>query len=742
MYWRLEKWRDESQDGASMLSERARYGASGAILRRLCGIDSLVGPLAVIDANACLDWRLGAVGPESNTFIEEIGPYDAWSLVASPQNPLAPTPLEIRDIASSDVKQAADQLLSAWRSEKFLRRRRSVGANDRVALVLRPECAAKDSRRGGNIWRTLYCRETGDRLNDLSNEYVDALQRAEAILGAPIEARFEGEQLREARPVNARPKALIAIAVRFAEEQRISRKEAICAIRPDGLEDLLHPSIISSAQRDVLARGLAASPGAAVGKLCFTAEQVDRCVQEEAPAILVRVETDPDDVQAMKKSVGVATTRGGSTSHAAVMARGLGLPCCVGASGLTIDVEGGELRANDGRCIGIGEWITLDGGGGEILIGALETQPASFDGPVATLMAWADEFRRLRIRVNADTPEEVETAAAMGIDGVGLCRTEHMFFGEARLPAMREMIMADTAAERRAALAKLTPIQRTDLAAFFRAVDSVSQSGSPPPVTIRLLDPPLHEFLPQNEHGLQMLANVMSAPIETLRKRARDLAEVNPMLGKRGCRIGVAFPEIYEMQARAIFEAALDIKLETGRAPRPDIMIPLVTAVREMEEIKERIEAIAEKVKNEHGDMVAFGVGIMVETPRAALRARQLGALSSFFSFGTNDLTQMTYGLSRDDAGRLMRDYVARGVFEADPFDSLDREGVGELILMAVERGRKANPSLALGLCGEHGGDPATVQFCEEAGLDYVSCSPYRTPIARLAAAQAALRAS
>jgi len=425
----------------------------------------------------------------------------------------------------------------------------------------------------------------------------------------------------------------------------------------------------------------------------------------------------------------VMTARGGMTSHAAVVARGMGVPCVVGVSDMRVNLDEGVLSA-EGRSFREGDMITLDGGAGEALAGAAAMLRPEFSGAFATLMVWADAHRRMGVRANADTPADARVARGFNVDGIGLCRTEHMFFEPERVTAMREMILADDAQARRAALARLLPWQRADFVALFGIMKGL-------PVTIRLLDPPLHEFLPQSPRDMRELAEAMGIAEEKVKARAAALAEINPMLGMRGCRLGVTVPEIYEMQARAIFEAAVEAAAAFGATVTPEIMIPLVSANREMLILKHRIDAVAAAVKAERGADFAYKVGCMVETPRAALRAEEIARGAAFLSFGTNDLTQMTYGLSRDDAGGFMRAYLAHGVFPADPFHTLDVEGVGELLLMAAERGRRGNPGVTLGLCGEHGGDPASVRFCELAGFDYVSCSPYRAPIARLAAAQA-----
>ncbi|MEM9724650.1 MAG: putative PEP-binding protein, partial [Pseudomonadota bacterium] len=574
--------------------------------------------------------------------------------------------------------------------------------------------------------------------------------RAEAVLQRPLEIDLAldgagAPSLIGARPLRLSTRALMRAAARMVADGGLTRDAALMMIEPQAVEELLHPSIDPDAERDVLASGVPASPGAAAGRLCLTAEAAEDCARSGEPAILARFETSPEDVHGMHAAAGVLTLRGGLTSHAAVVARGLGVPCVVGATEARIELidgapEEGALVTPDGRRIAPGDWITLDGSAGEALAGALLTRSAPPSGDFATLMGWADARRRLRVRANADTPGELATAVRLGVDGVGLCRTEHMFFDPERITAMREMILADSLDARRAVLERLLPMQRGDFLQIFEIMDGAGPpDGDAPPVTIRLLDPPLHEFLPQEAAGVAALADALGQPVESVRKRARELREFNPMLGKRGCRLGIAYPEIYEMQARAIFEAALDAEARTGRPPHPEIMIPLVSAVSELQLLEGRIAAVAKAVEAERGARVEYGVGIMVETPRAALLADQLAPLSTFFSFGTNDLTQMTYGLSRDDAGKLMRDYVEAEVFEADPFQTLDREGVGALIQLGVERGRAHNPRLDIGLCGEHGASPSTVAFCAEAGFDYVSCSPYRAPIARLAAAQAAI---
>jgi pyruvate, orthophosphate dikinase len=526
-------------------------------------------------------------------------------------------------------------------------------------------------------------------------------------------------------------KAALRIAVELAEEGLITPQEAVLRIDPASLDQLLHPTIDPKAKRNVISSGLPASPGAATGQIVFTSEEAEQAVKDKLKVILVRVETSPEDIHGMHAAEGILTTRGGMTSHAAVVARGMGKPCVSGAGAIRIDMVNGTMSAG-GISLKRGDFITIDGSNGQVLAGEIAMVQPELSGEFGTLMGWADQSRRLKIRTNAETPLDARQAVQFGAEGIGLCRTEHMFFDGARIIAMREMILADDEAGRRAALDKLLPMQRSDFVELFEIMKGL-------PVTIRLLDPPLHEFLPHEAKEIEEVATAMGASPEKLRLRAIELRESNPMLGFRGCRLAVAFPEIAEMQARAIFEAALLAKKSTGAAVSLEIMVPLVMTKAELDLVKARIDAMAQKVGAEHGETIAYSVGTMIELPRAALRAGEIAGAAEFFSFGTNDLTQTTLGISRDDAGSFLGAYKARGILAEDPFVTLDQEGVGELVKLAVERGRKTRPSLKLGLCGEHGGDPASIAFCEDAGLDYVSCSPFRVPIARLAAAQAAL---
>ncbi len=523
-------------------------------------------------------------------------------------------------------------------------------------------------------------------------------------------------------------KAALKIAVDMANEGLITHNEAILRVEPSALDQLLHPTLDPAAKRDVLTKGLPASPGAASGKIVFDADTAERAAADGQSVILVRTETSPEDIHGMHAAKGILTARGGMTSHAAVVARGMGRPCVSGAGGISIDSKAKQLRVGD-RTLGEGDILTLDGSTGEVMAGSVATMQPELAGDFGVLMEWADKIRRMKVRANAETPLDAQTARDFGAEGIGLCRTEHMFFDAARITAVRQMILADSEKGRRAALDKLLPEQRADFVEIFKVMAGL-------PVTIRLLDPPLHEFLPHQESEFAEVAEAAGVDVEVLKRRAADLFEFNPMLGHRGCRLGVTYPEIYEMQARAIFEAAC--ALET--APVPEIMIPLVATRRELELMKDVVDAAAEAVFAQKGKRIEYLVGTMIELPRAALKAGEIAEVGEFFSFGTNDLTQTTLGVSRDDAARFLTTYVDKGIYPQDPFVSIDEEGVGELIALAAERGRKTRPDIKMGICGEHGGDPRSIAFCEKTGLDYVSASPYRVPIARLAAAQAALR--
>lgn len=525
--------------------------------------------------------------------------------------------------------------------------------------------------------------------------------------------------------------ASLRIAVEMAQSGLITREEAIKRVNPQALDQLLHPMLDPKAPRTLFSKGLPASPGAASGAVVFSADEAETRAAKGEAVILVRIETSPEDIHGMHAARGILTTRGGMTSHAAVVARGMGRPCVAGAGGISVDYSAKTLSAGNTTIHG-GETITIDGATGEVFVGQVATVEPSLSGDFATLMEWADQVRRMRVRTNAETPLDAETARRFGAEGIGLCRTEHMFFAPERIGAVRQMIMAADERGRRAALEKLLPFQRQDFVELFRIMAGL-------PVTIRLLDPPLHEFLPHGEAELADVAQALGQDLEAMRRRAAELAEANPMLGHRGCRLGISYPEIYEMQARAIFEGALQIARETGAPIVPEIMIPLVGTRRELEITRAQVDRVAQEVLAGADQKLDYIVGTMIELPRAALTADKIAEVADFFSFGTNDLTQTTFGLSRDDAGKFLPHYVEAGILPKDPFVSLDTEGVGALVRIAAEKGRATRGGLKLGICGEHGGDPASISFCESVGLDYVSCSPYRVPVARLAAAQAAL---
>ncbi len=526
--------------------------------------------------------------------------------------------------------------------------------------------------------------------------------------------------------------ASLKIAVDMAREGLIDHTEAVRRVNPAALDQLLHPTLDPKAPRKLLAKGLPASPGAACGIVVFSADEAEARAQKGESVILVRIETSPEDIHGMHAARGVLTTRGGMTSHAAVVARGMGRPCVAGCGGVTVDYNNQYLSAGGVR-IEAGQIITLDGATGEVFIGTVAMVEPQLSGDFSTLMGWADKVRRLRVRANAETPLDAETARRFGAEGIGLCRTEHMFFDPERIGAVRQMIMAETEQGRRAALARLLPFQRKDFLDLFEIMAGL-------PVTIRLLDPPLHEFLPHSDYEIAEVAASLGTEVEAMQRRMQELSEANPMLGHRGCRLGISFPEIYEMQARAIFEAAAEIGRKTHKAPVPEIMIPLVATKRELEITRAMVDRVAQEVFAEGGYHVVYSVGTMIELPRAALTADAIATVADFFSFGTNDLTQTTFGLSRDDAGKFLPLYIEKGIFPKDPFVSIDPDGVGALVRIAAEKGRSVKPDIKLGICGEHGGDPSSIHFCESVGLDYVSCSPYRVPVARLAAAQAALQ--
>ncbi|APX23755.1 MAG: pyruvate, phosphate dikinase [Rhodobacteraceae bacterium] len=564
-------------------------------------------------------------------------------------------------------------------------------------------------------------------------EYA-ALMREKLRAEMQIEFTIENGQVHilDGVRVKRSPRAALRIALRLAEDGIISRQEALMRVEPRGLTELLHRQLDPEAERDRIGGGVAASPGAATGRIVFSSSEAQASAARGENCILVRRETSPEDVRGMHAAVAVLTERGGMTSHAAVIGRGLGLPCVVGAARMGFRHNSKRLVAEDGREFGEGDIITVDGTSGQVLAGAPKMIEAALDDAFQTFMSWADEERDIGVRANADTPADAATARNFAAQGIGLCRTEHMFFEADRITPMREMIFADSPEDRKAALARLLPMQRADFTELFRIMEGM-------PVCIRLFDPPLHEFLPSDRAGLRDLAEALDLPVSDVTRRVESMGEYNPMLGMRGVRLGIAVPEIYDMQARAIFEATLEASRD-GAPVVPEIMLPLVSACREVELVRTRIDAVAAAVRNERGREFDYSLGVMVETPRACLRADEIAQHAHFLSFGTNDLTQMTYGLSRDDAGRFMSDYVQQGVFAEDPFHRLDSDGVGELIRIGVARGREGNGGVMLSICGEHGGDPDSIAFCRDAGIDYVSCSPFRVPVARLAAAQLAIR--
>ena len=580
----------------------------------------------------------------------------------------------------------------------------------------------------------------GPSLQDIEPEIFDQLVRHAQLMRTKLRAEMQVEfvledgtlHILDGVRVARSSQAAVRIAVALADDGIIPREEALMRVEPRTLSELLHRQVDPSAKRDVIGSGIAASPGAATGRIVFNAADAQASAARGEPCILVRRETSPEDIRGMHAAHAVLTERGGITSHAAVIGRGMGLPCVVGASNLRFNLRKRTITAADGRVFGVGDEITLDGTSGQVLAGAPAMREASLDGTFQRLMGWAQEAADIGIRANADTPADAQTANNFNAEGIGLCRTEHMFFEPGRMTVMREMIFAASGEDRRAVLERLLPMQRAD----FKKLFAIMQGK---PVSIRLFDPPLHEFLPSDKAGQRDLADALDLPVSAVTRRIDELSEYNPMLGLRGVRLGVTVPEIYDMQARAIFEATVEYSRENAPVV-PEVMIPLVTTRREVELVKTAVDAVAAAVRSETDTEFSFRLGVMVETPRAALRAAEIAPYCSFLSFGTNDLTQMTYGLSRDDAGRFMSAYVQRGVFVEDPFHVMDTEGVGELVKLGATRGRMAQPNVTLSVCGEHGGNPESIAFCRDAGFDYVSCSPFRVPVARLAAAQLAIK--
>jgi len=527
-------------------------------------------------------------------------------------------------------------------------------------------------------------------------------------------------------------KAAIKIAVDMVKEKLISKKEAILRIDPNTLDTLLHPTLDEKVEKKVIAKGLPASPGAASGKVVFTADEAERMNNQKEDTILVRVETSPEDIHGMHAAKGILTARGGMTSHAAVVARGMGRPCVSGSGEINIDYESKEFKAGD-LTVKEGDIITIDGGSGKVMKGLVPTVKPDISGYFSTIMKWADQFRKLKIRTNAETPQDTKMARNFGAEGIGLCRTEHMFFDDERILSVRQMILSRHLDDRKTALDKLLPHQKNDFKEIFKIMKGL-------PVTVRLLDPPLHEFLPKTDKDMEEIARSLNLGVKEIKNRVAELHELNPMLGHRGCRLGISFPEIYEMQCRAIFTALIECKKEKIQSIIPEIMIPLVSTEDELGIMRKLVNRVADELQKEHKVKINYFVGTMIELPRAALRAAPISKYADFFSFGTNDLTQTTFGISRDDSGKFLNDYLEHKIFDGDPFVSIDRDGVGELVKIASQRGKKQNKKLKLGICGEHGGDPRSIEFCSKVGLNYVSCSPFRVPIARLAAAQAELR--
>ena len=570
---------------------------------------------------------------------------------------------------------------------------------------------------------------------DVFKQFVETTQTLERHYRDMQDMEFTVERgklwMLQTRSGKRTTKAALRVAVDMAKEELITRDEALLRIEPAGLDQLLHPTIDPSAERNVLATGLPASPGAASGEIVFNSDEAETLKSSGHKIILVRVETSPEDIHGMHAAEGILTTRGGMTSHAAVVARGMGKPCVSGAGSIRVDYAKQTMTVG-GKTFKKGATVTIDGSTGQVIEGSVAMLQPELSGEFATIMEWADKARRLGVRANADTPTDARVARKFGAEGIGLCRTEHMFFEGDRIVAVREMILADDEKGRRAALAKLLPIQRGDFADLFEIMSGL-------PVTIRLLDPPLHEFLPHTDEEIAEVAKAMGADPDKLKRRSQELQEFNPMLGFRGCRIAIAYPEVAEMQARAIFEGAVAASKKTGKPVIAEVMVPLVFTRAEFDLIKARIDAMHAAVEKETGVNVPYQVGTMIELPRACLVAAEIAETAEFFSFGTNDLTQTALGISRDDAASFLGSYMSRHILAADPFITIDQEGVGELVEIGVERGRRTRPDIKLGICGEHGGDPASIGFCEKVGLDYVSCSPFRVPIARLAAAQAAL---
>ena len=603
---------------------------------------------------------------------------------------------------------------------------------DVVAGTRTPHHISKKLKKKSNT-RSLSMEETMPKIfqqlkkifNKLENKYRDMQD---------IEFTVENNKLwmLQTRSGKRTAKAAIKIAVDMVKEKLISNKEAVLRIDPNTLETLLHPTLDEKADKKIIASGLPASPGAASGKVTFSADEAEKLKEQMQGTILVRVETSPEDINGMHAAKGILTARGGMTSHAAVVARGMGKPCVSGSNEIKIDYEN-KLFKSGNHEVKEGDLITIDGGSGKVMLGEVSTVKPDISKDFSQLMNWADKFRKLKVRTNSETPEDTKTARDFGAEGIGLCRTEHMFFDEKRIISVRQMILSKTKEDRKKALDKLLPYQKGDFFEIFKIMNGL-------PVTVRLLDPPLHEFLPKTDKDINDIAKELNINHHDIKSRIIELHEENPMLGHRGCRLGISFPEIYQMQCQAIFEALVECKKKKIKPVIPEIMIPLVSTVSEIKILRSLVKKTAEEIQKINSIKIKYYVGTMIELPRAALRAKDIAKYADFFSFGTNDLTQTTFGISRDDSGKFMYDYVENKIFNKDPFVSIDERGVGELIKIATERGRMQKKLLKLGICGEHGGDPASIEFCEKTKLNYVSCSPYRVPIARLAAAQAYLK--
>lgn len=578
-----------------------------------------------------------------------------------------------------------------------------------------------------------------ETMPEVYNQFVEIAEKLEKHYKDMQDIEFTIERgklyMLQTRNGKRTAQAALKVAVDLVAEGLIDEKTAVLRVDPKQLDQLLHPTFEPNALKAAkpVAKGLPASPGAASGKVYFTADEaIEAAKSRGEKVILVRTETSPDDIEGMSVAQGILTTRGGMTSHAAVVARGMGTACVVGCGDAKIDEQAKVMRIGDIE-VHEGDYISIDGSTGNVYIGEIKTVTPELTGDFATLMSWADKYRKLKVKTNADIPRDAKVAVQFGAEGIGLCRTEHMFFDEDRIPAMREMIVSKTEEQRRKALEKLLPMQRSDFEGLFEVMGEF-------PVTIRLLDPPLHEFLPHTDEEIKELAENMGITFEELKATVESLKEFNPMLGHRGCRLAITYPEIAEMQTRAIIEAAINVKKKTGKDVKPQIMIPLVGELKELKYLKDIIVKVADEVIKENNVEIKYLVGTMIEVPRAALTADQIAKEAEFFSFGTNDLTQMTFGFSRDDAGKFLETYYEKKIYEFDPFAKLDQEGVGKLVEMGTKLGRQTRPDLEVGICGEHGGDPSSIEFCHKVGLDYVSASPYRVPIARLAAAQAAIK--